>query len=110
MPIEAKLEKVKSLSDTVVQEIVKQNASLSILNPNSLNTMRLVTFITQDGEVRLLSAVLRMGVGENKLDNAHSGGIFVGIDEKGCLKKTAHNLKGGSWMCIQQVELSLINI
>lgn len=97
MSPENKLNAIKSLKDTVVQEIVGQHTSLSALNANSLNTMRLVTFITQEGDVRLLSAVMRMGVGTGKLDNAHFGGIFAGIDDKGCLRATAHNLKGASY-------------
>ena len=85
---------IKTIPDVIVQSIVSQHEHISVFNQDSLNTIRLVSFITGDGDVRILSSSLRMGVDNKKLDNAHSGGIFVGIDNNGRLRKTAHNLAG----------------
>ena len=93
-----KLEIIKTMPDVVVQEIVQQHNCLSAFNASSLNTIRIVTFVTNKNDVLVLSAVLRMGCDNKRLDNAHSGGIFVGLHKNGYTKKTAHNLKGDSFI------------
>lgn len=72
----------------IVQELIKQNSVLSHLHPNSLNTIRLVTLLWK-GEVLLVSSFIRMGVGDSKVDNAHAGGLFCGIEPDGSLQTKA---------------------
>lgn len=76
--------------DFVVQEIFCQNGPLHEINPTSVNTLRFMTFHTGK-EIVLLSAVLRTGGIGARVDNAHSGGIFCGIDKNGCTKDVAWN-------------------
>lgn len=45
-------------------------------------------------EVHHISTVLRMGVGESKVDNASVGGITCGVKENGQLKEIAFNAHG----------------
>ncbi len=77
----------------IVQKVVKQDASIATLNPNSINTVRVITLF-HEGEVRVLSSVLRMGIAGSRVDNCSSGGIVAGIDERGYLKKVAYNAMG----------------
>lgn len=72
----------------VVQYAVKQHKDLTQIAPNSINTIRLLTFLV-DGEIRPLSAVLRMGIGTAKVDNLSFGGIACGIDKNGVCTKYA---------------------
>ena len=59
-----KEELVKALkkmgANYIVQGVVKQHEILSKLNPSSLNTIRIVSFLFE-GEVYILSSILRMG-------------------------------------------------
>lgn len=83
--------------DIIVQLPVVQSSSTAKFNPSSLNTIRLMTLLTKDGEVIPLSAVLRMGTGGRKVDNLHSGGLVVGLTEAGELRERAFNLKAESF-------------
>lgn len=83
----------RSEQNLIVQEIVSQHESLAKLHPMSLNTIRIMTLLI-DNEVRILSSVVRMGVGKSKVDNASSGGIVCGIKENGQLRDFAYDIHG----------------
>lgn len=81
--IVAKLDKMGQ--NYIVQEIVSQHYKLAAIHPESLNTIRFLTFFFK-GEVRLLSSVLRMGQGKSRVDNIGAGGFQCSID---CMGKLA---------------------
>ncbi|MFD3155948.1 sugar-transfer associated ATP-grasp domain-containing protein [Haloimpatiens sp. FM7330] len=74
----------------VIQDVIKQHGILSSINTSSINTIRFITFL-YNGEVHLLSSVLRMGGVGARVDNFSSGGISCGICEDGTLKKVAYD-------------------
>ena len=74
----------------IVQKVIRQHKVLSSIHSSSINTIRIVTLYFQ-GEVRVLSGIVRMGIGESRVDNSSSGGIFCGITEDGHMKKYAYN-------------------
>jgi len=77
------LEKLPASSDLVFQKVVKQHDSLSEINPNSVNTFRVYTHFKSGGEVIVKFILLRMGRGENRVDNTAGGGIWVQITKNG---------------------------
>jgi hypothetical protein len=78
----------------IIQAIVRQHDSLATIYPTALNTIR-VTTLTMDDGVHILSAILRMGSGNSRVDNASSGGISVGINDDGYLNDKGHILYSG---------------
>lgn len=74
--------------DYVVQELVEQSPALNKLYPNSVNTFRVPTYTVGDG-IYTSPVVLRLGRSGADRDNMHYGGIGVGVNEDGTLKKTA---------------------
>lgn len=68
------------------QEVVQNCNSVKRLHPESLNTFRIVTYIL-NGKVYHFPVILRIGRGVAKVDNAHQGGIFIGVDDNGSLKE-----------------------
>lgn len=88
------LESALERSSLVMQKIVRQHKDLSSLHPQSLNTIRIITFVNGGGKIVPLSSVIRIGTGGARVDNAHSGGIVRGIDSDGVLRPIAHNLYG----------------
>lgn len=76
--------------DIVIQKSINQCEELAILNPSSVNTIRVMTLLRNDGSVKICSSILRMGIGKSKVDNASSGGITVGILPSGRLKDVAY--------------------
>ena len=79
-------------SGFLFQETVKQHPDLNKLNPSSLNTIRIDTFIDSDGQINLISAYIRMSINNLHVDNISSGGCSVGVNFKtGKLKKIAYS-------------------
>lgn len=72
----------------IVQELVQNQEDIRILCPKSLNTFRVMTYICKNrywcGPI-----LLRLGSGTSHLDNAHAGGMFIGIKDDGSLNEYA---------------------
>lgn len=74
--------------DYVIQKIIRQHEDLNRVHSSSVNSLRIVSILMQDG-VYILSSNLRMGVDTGRVDNVTAGGISCGINEDGTLKKYA---------------------
>jgi len=83
-------------TDYIVQEIVPQHEILAAIHPNSVNTIRVISFLFR-GEVHISSSILRMGVGDSRLDNVSAGGIACPINPDGRLAQKGLN-KNSEWM------------
>lgn len=84
-------------SKFILQErIPKQHHAINALFDHAINTVRLVTVISPVSKKPTpFSAVLRVGVGKNEVDNWASGGLSIGIDiEKACLRKYGYYKPG----------------
>lgn len=79
--------------DFIVQEFVEQSTALKSLNPSSLNTIRILSYLKTDG-VHILSSVMRIGQPGSDTDNYSGGGIIVGIKDDGRLKSDGFTLDG----------------
>lgn len=75
-------------ADWVCQERVRQHEGIDAIYPGSVNTLRIVTYMTDKG-VGASPVTLRIGQGGAKVDNAHAGGMFVHVDEYGWLSGEA---------------------
>ena len=74
--------------DYIFQPVIENHADIKALNPTTLNTLRIVTCRTKDGKYALWNpGMLRIGRSHGVVDNFAQGGIGVGIDEKGHLKR-----------------------
>lgn len=70
------------------QDEVIQHKDLAVLNPTSLNTVRIDTFKMPGKIANVISASLRIGRAGSFVDNLASGGLRVGINlEEGTLKE-----------------------
>ncbi len=69
------------------QDYVIQHKKINNINPHALNTVRIVT-TRYNNEPQVLGAMLRVGVNKSIIDNVHSGGTCIGINqESGKLKR-----------------------
>jgi hypothetical protein len=64
----------------VIQETIVQHPDLNRLNASSVNTVRIDTFIDDDGKVSFNAAALKIGVPGSVTDNGSSGGYMAGLD------------------------------
>ena len=71
--------------DFVIQEVIHQHEIIAKLNPSSVNTIRFLTYLREDG-VHVLSSHIRIGKLGSITDNSSSGGISCGILDNGQLK------------------------
>ncbi|MBN2215327.1 MAG: hypothetical protein JW723_13900 [Bacteroidales bacterium] len=75
-------------SGYLFQKTIEQHPVISAINPNCINSLRIDTFIDKDGNIDVISAFIRLGLGDSIVDNISSGGCQVGIDvEKATLNK-----------------------
>ncbi len=78
----------------VVQGLVEQHPLLDEIHHESLNTIRVVSFLFH-GEVYILSAQLRMGSGKSRIDNYSTGGYACNINPDGRLNDKAVSKEEG---------------
>ena len=73
------------ISDFTVQKRVRQHEKMALLNPSSLNSMRLMTYRALDGNINFLSGktFLRVGGKGSCKDNVSAGGGMMHVDDDG---------------------------
>lgn len=72
----------------LVEQVLRNHPTINAIYPFALNTVRIVTMRDTNGKCHYVSGFHRFGVGGATVDNAHSGGVAVGLDaENGCWKK-----------------------
>jgi hypothetical protein len=81
-------------SDFIVQKKVLQSSTFHNLYPNSVNTIRVITYVC-DGCVYHAPLSMRMGTGGSKVDNIHSGGLVICVNDDGRLSGLAYRLGYG---------------
>ena len=65
----------------LAQTVISQHPLMASLHPQSINSLRLVTVKSlKDGIIRIWPSILRIGTGNNIVDNTSQGGLCVGID------------------------------
>ncbi|WP_139892118.1 sugar-transfer associated ATP-grasp domain-containing protein [Bacillus sp. D386] len=75
----------------VIQEVLEQHDTLKMLNPSSVNTVRITTFLHQN-KVSVLTSHLRIGNEDSIYDHY---GIVCGIKDDGYLQEYAIKYKQG---------------
>lgn len=69
----------------IVQEKARQHEAMSLLNPTSLNTIRVLTYRDQN-DIYVIYAIARIGKKGQLVDNLSAGGIFADINlSTGCI-------------------------
>ena len=75
------LSSIGRTKDYILQPGVVQDQGISKIYPKSVNTCRIITE-NYEGVSHAVCGVLRLGRGQNEVDNASAGGIFLKIDMK----------------------------
>ena len=105
VPLEDFLSSVNE-QDYIVQEYMQQHEAMAALNPTSLNTLRMLV-LRYCEEPQILAAMVRIGVNGAIVDNAHQGGICVGVDlSTGKLKK--FGIRNGSKVSVMHPNSKII--
>lgn len=71
----------------ILQKSVHQSKEMNEINSKSINTLRIIT-VNSGGKIRVLSSLLRVGTNKSgNVDNWAAGGLAIGIQDNGYLKK-----------------------
>ena len=81
---EALVSRLREGKQYLVEQAVVQHEALNKLCPSSVNTLRIVTLNIND-KSHFLYALLRVGSGNNHVDNISSGGMYTLIGDDGVL-------------------------
>lgn len=83
----------KQTGDIVIQRPLIQHESLSVMHPSSVNTLRIISLLTEDGP-KIYSTIVRMGGCGERIDNNIATGLFCGVKDTGELAPYAYRLNG----------------
>lgn len=64
-----------------LEEVIKQNAEVNKICPNSINTVRVVTILDKNKKAHIIMTYFRIGNGSAFVDNFNSGGMVAPVDE-----------------------------
>lgn len=93
----------------VLEELIVQGQAIAQFHPESVNTVRLVTFRGADGTPYVQWCFLRMGSGDSHTDNMSSGGIAANIDfETGIICTEGRDWEGNKYMFHPDTNVQLI--
>lgn len=68
-----------SSGNYIVEELVCQSATMAAFNSSSVNTIRCITFNTEDG-IESPYCFMKVGHEGSFVDNAGAGGLLIGVD------------------------------
>lgn len=91
---------VQCKSDNVLlEECVRAHQAIEEFNPDTLNTIRVVTF-SNGKNAEVFGSFIRFGRKGKIVDNAHNGGIFAQINvETGIIESNGINTDGEEFAC-----------
>ena len=88
------LNRFANITSYVIQPIIKQHPSFAKLSPNAVSTVRVFTYLSEDGKISVKFTYYRFGMGESRVDNTSSGGGFCFVDSDGSIADMAYNKLG----------------
>lgn len=77
----------------ILEEYIHQHKDLNKLYSGSVNTLRIISFLDNNGKAHILKAILRIGNNGN-VDNFSSGGMYTFVNEEGKVYVPAIDEKG----------------
>lgn len=78
-----RIEDFKGIDSYVIQPVIKQHRELDKLSPDSVNSIRITTFMATGSDVRMLFAYQKFGKQGNRVDHIASGGMFMKLSKEG---------------------------
>ena len=71
---------INTKKGAICEELIRQDARFEIIHPESVNSLRIATYLTENSDAKVICAYLRTGQGDSIVDNAGAGGIYAAID------------------------------
>lgn len=84
---------LKENKQYLLEDYIEQNTEMNKLYSGSINSLRIITFLSDSGEVIIMNIVLRIGNG-GVVDNFSSGGMYTFVSDTGKVLVPAIDEKG----------------
>lgn len=82
---------ILSQEPCILEEVLSQHTEMAALNPDTLNTIRVVSMVDEKGNINIPLANIRIGRNGAVVDNFCSGGMSASVDIKsGIVSSMAH--------------------
>lgn len=94
--LEKTYNKLKENKQFLVEQYIEQNKELSKLYPDSVNSLRVLTFVDDEGKCRIMNVILKIG-NNGRVDNFSSGGMYTFLNEEGIVYVPAIDEKGNKF-------------
>ena len=78
----------------LIQPVIKQHPVLNQLNASSLNTLRIMTFLSPGNQVEILFAIVKFGTKGRRIDNLDMGGCCLFLNYNGESVSGAYDILG----------------
>jgi len=78
----------------VVEECLVQHEKMNVLNPSSINTLR-ITSLIKNNAVHIMYVLIRTSDGTKFIDNIGSGGFYAPVDDSGRIFKPGFTEQDG---------------
>ena len=76
----------------IVEEVLRQHEGMAALHPDSVNCVRIATFVKDDGEPTVIYAACKAGSGGAPCDNTGRGGVTCRLDiDSGTIISNGHS-------------------
>jgi hypothetical protein len=97
-----------SKEDVIIEEVIRQDPRM-VFGNKSVNTIRMYSVMDKHGNVRMLKALLRVGIGETVVDNYGSGGVFYEVDiDSGYIISTGNSHEKTGIMIHPQTDIVML--
>lgn len=108
--MEELLNEIRNGKQFMIEEVLENHPDVRMLNPSSLQTLRVETCIDSQGGFHLLNVLLMMGTTKTIVSNCHSGGIMCHVDVRtGKIDREGWNPVGLSYAVHPASQIPLID-
>lgn len=94
----------------ICEEVVYNDKSLAMLNPTSLNTLRVNTMVKKDGTPVILDCLLRVGGKDSVVDNLNGGGIAYPVSMEGFIDHYGVDNRGNEFSHHPSTNVKMIGL
>lgn len=97
--IEKLLFDVQEGKNLIIEQVIVQHPDMALLNPTSVNTIRVITMLDKQGNPHILNTVAMLGADKGCVSNTHSGGCLCHVDtQTGIIDCMGTNVKGEKYL------------
>ncbi len=86
---------IENGKNLILEEVIIQHPDMAKMNPNSVNTLRIITMLDRMGRVHIIDTLAKFGGSGGCISNTFGGGVCCHVDrETGIVDGKGHDIHG----------------